>query len=60
MSATTSGTGDPKPGTKQASELGCTCAVTDNHHGLGAYGDGNKYGWWISENCPLHGRKDKP
>ena len=54
MSATTSGTADPKPGTRQASELDCTCPVLDNGHGRGYMGDGERYGFVVQENCPLH------
>ncbi len=45
---------DPKPGTREAREAGCTCPVMDNAHGKGRYGDGVKYGWWVGEGCPLH------
>lgn len=48
------------PGSLQATELGCTCRVLDNAHGLGAYSDGKRYGWWINETCQLHGRREKP
>lgn len=63
MSATVTASGAAlrfPPGSPQATELGCTCPMLDNAHGHGAYGDGKKYGWWINENCPLHGRKDRP
>jgi len=28
----------------------------DNAHGAGRGGDGEKYGWWINENCPMHSK----
>lgn len=34
---------------------GCTCPVIDNARGKGVYGDGDRYGWWVSADCPLHG-----
>ena len=43
------------PGSKEATAKGCTCPVMDNAHGRGHLGDGEKYGFWIDENCPLHG-----
>ena len=47
------------PGSQEAIAQGCTCAVLDNENGLGRFGDGKKFGWFLSENCPLHG-KDNP
>lgn len=44
----------PPPGSPEAIEAGCTCPVLDNGHGRGAFGDGEKYGYWMSESCPLH------
>lgn len=44
-----------KQGSKEAIDAGCTCPVLDNHHGKGAYGDGEKYGWWVTADCPIHG-----
>ena len=46
----------PPTGSKAALDLGCTCAVMDNHYGAGVAGDGDRRGWWISGDCPLHGR----
>lgn len=45
----------PKPGTEDARQAGCICATMDNHYGKGRYGDGEKYGWYIREGCPVHG-----
>ena len=42
------------PGTKEAREMGCNCAVLDNVHGKGFVIDGERC-WWIRENCPMHG-----
>ena len=43
----------PNPGSDEAAKLGCTCPMIDNHHGLGAHGEGNQF--WIADDCPLHG-----
>lgn len=45
----------PKPGSPEAVARGCTCPIIDNGHGRGHFGDGEKYGWWTTEGCPLHG-----
>lgn len=49
----------PNPGTKEAIEAGCTCPVLDNNYGRGIpikTKDGTiKAGYWMSDNCPLHG-----
>lgn len=45
------------PGSKEAGEQGCTCPVVDNGRGFGLFGDGEKYGWVVSGECPLHGEK---
>lgn len=42
------------PGSKEAVDAGCTCPVIDNHYGRGYWGDGEKYGFVISETCKLH------
>ena len=47
----------PTPGSAGAVDLGCTCAWRDNHRGAGVAGNGEKFGWWISGDCPLHGGK---
>jgi len=47
----------PNPGSIMAQEKGCTCAVMDN-----AYGAGSGYGkdtFWITGDCPLHGKKEE-
>ena len=49
----------PNPGSDAAIVAGCTCPVLDNGHGRGVGGNGEKYGWWITEGRPLHGRGAK-
>lgn len=46
----------PDPGSRAAEARGCTCPIIDNCGGRGAYCDGERYGWWMSANCPLHGQ----
>ncbi len=46
----------PLPGSPDAIAQGCTCPVLDNAHGRGRLGDGDRYGWWINAECPLHGK----
>ena len=55
---TTSNFDKPRPGTKEAETLGCSCPIHDNHRGKGWGGDGEKYGWVVNEDCPLHAGKD--
>ena len=50
---------EPLPGTEAAAEKGCLCARMDNHHGRGRYGDGDRYGWFITEGCPVHDAREK-
>lgn len=47
----------PAPGSPEAIAQGCTCPVLDNGHGKGYLGDGERFGWIISEDCPVHGSK---
>ncbi len=42
----------PNPGSDEALDQGCTCAVLDNHHGRSAPWPPD--GWWITEGCPVH------
>ena len=44
----------PNPGSNEAVELGCTCPVLDNDHGLGIGGDGDEHGWWMTRGSPVH------
>jgi len=46
---------DPKPGTLTAMLNGCTCSSSENMYGLGINGDGEKFGWAVKKDCPLHG-----
>jgi hypothetical protein len=50
----------PNPGTKAATDAGCTCPVIDNNHGqFPVYRDEDGTGqWWITGGCPLHDRKE--
>jgi hypothetical protein len=45
------------PGSDAALERGCKCPVLDNGHGRGHLGDGEQFGWWIQQDCPLHGSR---
>lgn len=47
----------PKPGSREAVEAGCKCPILDNAYGRGIYGDGDRFGYWLHENCPLHGER---
>ena len=49
----------PNPGSDAAIKQGCTCPVLDNGHGKGVGGNGEKHGWWFTEDCPLHGKGAK-
>ena len=49
----------PNPGSPEAIEQNCSCAILDNAHGKGCGykdDDGNPL-FWITESCPLHGGK---
>lgn len=52
MSAST-----PNPGSPEAGNLGCLCAVIDNHYGKGFPWGGAEACFWISGDCPLHGKE---
>jgi len=45
------------PGSDQAISKGCTCPVLDNGHGNEELG--RTRGFWMSEDCPLHGLEKK-
>jgi hypothetical protein len=54
------------PGSPEALSAGCFCPVLDNNHGLGIpwpRDDGrDPYefpSFWVGDNCPLHGQKEK-
>ena len=47
----------PNPGSKEALDQGCSCAVMDNNHGkFPPYPatDQHEAGWWITQGCPVH------
>jgi len=47
------------PGSPEAIEAGCQCAVLDNNHGRGAYTDETgTLIFWKNMNCPLHGQEN--
>lgn len=49
----------PNPGSREATDKGCTCAVIDNHHGKGFQTrDGVQF--WISGDCPVHALPKSP
>lgn len=45
-----------KPGSYAARRAGCTCPVIDNHYGAGRYGNGARFGWFVSGDCAVHGK----
>jgi len=42
----------PNPGSQEALDQGCICAVLDNNHGKFAPWPPDD--WWITEGCPVH------
>jgi len=50
----------PSPGSQEAQDQGCTCAVLDNNHGEGFPGTAQNGEtitcFWINGECPLHGK----
>jgi hypothetical protein len=46
----------PNPGSDEAIEAGCTCAVLDNNHGRG-FLYGGVLAFWITSGCPIHSPK---
>ena len=43
------------PGSVEAINSGCLCAVLDNNHGR--FPPWPPDGWWISEGCPMHDQR---
>ena len=43
----------PNPGSDEALAIGCLCPVLDNGHGNEELG--RIRGFWINEDCPIHG-----
>lgn len=52
--------GAPNPGSKEAQDKGCTCAVIDNHYGRGVPGWGkpDEPAFWVTGGCPVHAPVD--
>jgi hypothetical protein len=46
----------PNPGSDAAVAIGCTCPVTDNGHGRGAWGINGLF--WRSLDCPVHAQRE--
>jgi len=48
----------PNPGSKEAIDLGCLCAVVDNHYGKGYWpgvkDENGEQLFCITQGCPLH------
>ena len=42
----------PNPGSQEARDAGCTCAVLDNNHGR--FAPYPPDGWYITWACPVH------
>ena len=53
----------PNPGSEEAIEKGCSCPVMDNNEGKGIPVPNGSGGYdtafWMKNDCPLHGLKDK-
>lgn len=47
------------PGSDEAVAKGCTCPVSDNGHGRGAYQIGGKWQFWTDAACSVHGVKER-
>lgn len=45
----------PNPGSDEAIDLGCSCAVMDNRRGEGVMMLGEGPFFWVEGDCPLHG-----
>lgn len=48
----------PKPGSQDALDQGCICAVLDNNHGK--FPPWPPDGWWITGGCPVHDPENQP
>lgn len=42
----------PNPGSVEARDAGCICAVLDNNHGK--FAPYPPDGWWVTEGCSVH------
>lgn len=47
------------PGSKEAIDAGCLCPRMDNEYGKGYHGNGEKFGFVVNYDCPLHGLDDE-
>jgi hypothetical protein len=45
---------EPKPGSKEAIDEGCTCPIIDNHYGQGIVLEDSVLFYYNSD-CPIHG-----
>lgn len=48
----------PNPGSDAAVAIGCTCPVLDNGRGRGTYQVDGVWQFWITPDCPLHGKTE--
>lgn len=49
----------PNPGSKEAIDLGCTCAIMDNRYGQGVPDGKGSANFWITRGCPVHAPEKK-
>lgn len=49
----------PHPGSPEAVDQGCRCPIIDNGHGKGRGGNGERFGWFMRQDCPLHGWEEE-
>lgn len=59
MTATHQGPDDgkrPNPGSEEARQLGCSCAVIDNHYGRG-FPYGGVQCFYVTQTCKVHGKR---
>lgn len=47
----------PNPGSKEAVQMGCKCAIMDNHYGRGYHGKAGQFA--ITGGCPVHDPTDQ-
>jgi hypothetical protein len=48
----------PNPGSDAAVAIGCTCPVLDNGRWRGTYQVDGVWQFWITPDCPLHGKTE--
>lgn len=44
------------PGSPDAVDMGCRCPIMDNHYGRGIPCGDDEPKFWVTPNCPLHGK----